>query len=201
MLTSRIGLDLFKSRVQRLKESKAYNHSDSTICDENEIIFDASFLEFLREHLGNFNSLDYIIKALTIQNTKSGTAKVKDQTVLDQETILKLKSQLEEANTMIHDKDEQIVNLKACVEELKAQLSACQVAKEEPPLSPTKITDTNTNQNLSQKYMDLEEKFKALEMDQEDLLLCLADQELEIQEFKDRLIGYGETFDDEEQEL
>jgi hypothetical protein len=52
LLISRIGIDLFNSGIQRLKETKAFNHNEKTIYEENEIIFDSAFLEFLKEHIG-----------------------------------------------------------------------------------------------------------------------------------------------------
>lgn len=40
----------------------------------------------------------------------------------------------------------------------------------------------------------------SLEREQEDLLVCLAEQDIEAKHLKQRLVGYGETFDDDEDE-
>ena len=208
LLVSRIGLDLFKSRVLRLKESKAYNHSDKVISDENEIIFDPSFLEFLKDHFGIQCLLDYIIKALTMPNAKTGSVKPKDQHLADQETIAACKQKLDNAEKLLTIKDAEIMKLNSAVEVLQTKLEdienkhKLEVQKLQQKAiavhtATSPINHPDTNKNL--KYYELEEKFKQLEMDQEDLFLCLADQEMEIQDLKARLIAYGETFDDDDE--
>lgn len=42
-----------------------------------------------------------------------------------------------------------------------------------------------------------EQKYEVLELEQEDLLLCLADQEVEMEELRDRLRRCGQTVSDQ----
>jgi predicted nuclease with TOPRIM domain len=48
--------------------------------------------------------------------------------------------------------------------------------------------------SLKKTINDQNEKYRFLEQEQEDLLLCLADQETEMEELKERLRKYGEEF-------
>lgn len=52
LLQSRIGLDIFISRVQRLKETKAFNRNERVSLEESEYSFDPLYQEFIRSHLG-----------------------------------------------------------------------------------------------------------------------------------------------------
>jgi hypothetical protein len=69
------------------------------------------------------------------------------------------------------------------------------------------VDNAAEHESLIQAYHEMEnycahqdQRIQALETDQEDLLLCLADQELEIQHLKERLKGYGEVFPDDDTE-
>lgn len=48
-------------------------------------------------------------------------------------------------------------------------------------------------ESATSETQDSVAKFKELEREQEDLLVCLADQDLEIQELQERLRSYGEV--------
>lgn len=56
---------------------------------------------------------------------------------------------------------------------------------------------------VESEHQNLLSAHAALEREQEDLLVCLADQDLLVQELKERLKGFGQAFeedDDEEEE-
>lgn len=54
----------------------------------------------------------------------------------------------------------------------------------------------STISSLKRTVQEQNEKYRVLEQEQEDLLLCLADQEAEMEELKNMLRKYGVTFDE-----
>lgn len=61
LVQSRIGSDIFISRVQRLRESKAFNHNERVVLVEGEYLFDSTFQEFIRSNLGTYSHLIQIL--------------------------------------------------------------------------------------------------------------------------------------------
>ena len=51
---------------------------------------------------------------------------------------------------------------------------------------------------LRQEHGQLKAKYGELEKEQEDLLVCLAEQDLEMKKLKDRLRAHGETIEEDE---
>lgn len=74
IVSSRIGVDVFNSRIQRLRESKAFNRSESSDVDSSEITFDPIFLDFLRTNLGKIGLiLEILSKSVTSPKTKTAS--------------------------------------------------------------------------------------------------------------------------------
>lgn len=46
----------------------------------------------------------------------------------------------------------------------------------------------------------LQKQYKDLEGEQEDLLVCLADMDMEVATLKKKLVGYGEVFEESDEE-
>lgn len=53
LVQSRIGPDIFASRIQRLKETKAYTSNERIPLEGEEFYFDTFYQEFIRTNLGN----------------------------------------------------------------------------------------------------------------------------------------------------
>lgn len=170
VVLSRIGPDVFHSRIERLKESKIFTQTEKSTFEENEIIFDFSYLEFIRIHL------DFISKMVTAPTSKKlQTQKEKEKEV--EPAILK---ELEQKIQVLQNENQSKTKENETLRNLLGQM--------EQSLKVVPL--------LEKSLLEKDEKLKEVEHDQEDLFLCLADQEIEIKELKKRLIGYGEVFSD-----
>ncbi|KAJ3312992.1 Vesicle-mediated ER to Golgi transport protein [Boothiomyces sp. JEL0838] len=174
VVSSRIGVDIFLSKVQRLKESKYYLSKD----DDFENPFDPVFLEFLKTHL------DQITRSVTVYKARATSSKPKPT-----ENGIDNQNKLNTLTKSLQDKDAEIALLRKELEQLK-------YVKRSP--SPQPAPTGREIELLRQQLMEKDEKVKEIEAEQEDLLLCLADQEIEIQNLKERLKKYGEVFEDDE---
>ncbi|KAJ3258466.1 Vesicle-mediated ER to Golgi transport protein [Boothiomyces macroporosus] len=174
VVSSRIGVDIFLSKVQRLKESKYYLSKD----DDFENPFDPVFLEFLKTHL------DQITRSVTVYKARVASSKPKPT-----ENGIDNQNKLNTLAKSLQDRDAEIALLRKELEQLK-------YVKRSP--SPQPAQTGREIELLRQQLMEKDEKVKEIEAEQEDLLLCLADQEIEIQNLKERLKKYGEVFEDDE---
>jgi uncharacterized coiled-coil protein SlyX len=168
-------VDNFNSRIHRLKETKAFSHTEAMNLDEHEIIFDPAYLDFIKNHI------DFIIRLVTVPQLKPQ----KEKTKQDPEQ----KSKIAELEASLAEKDQLIAKLQLELETIKVKESEPSLTGEEQRVA---------YQELEAICADQQEKISQLETDQEDLFLCLADQELEIENLKERLKGYGEVFDEDE---
>jgi capsule polysaccharide export protein KpsE/RkpR len=83
-----------------------------------------------------------------------------------------------------------IKNLQTELADMKANSGS------ESPTSEVSLLKATVS-SLKKTVQEQNEKYIVLELEQEDLLLCLADQESEMDGLKERLMKYGETFEDE----
>jgi hypothetical protein len=174
LVLSRIGADVFHSRIERLKDSKIFTQTEKNTYEEHELIFDFSYLEFIRIHL------DFITKMVTAPtNKKPPTQKEKEKEV--EPTILKeLDQKIQTLQKENQSKTKEIETLRNMLGQMEQSLKLV-------PL-------------MEKSLLDKEEKLKEIEHDQEDLFLCLADQEIEIKELKKRLMGFGEVFSESDED-
>jgi glutaredoxin len=170
-------VDNFNSRIHRLKETKAFNHTEAMNLDETEIIFDPAYLDFIKTHI------DFIVRLVTVPQLKPQKEKPKP----DPEQ----KSRIVELETLLAQKDELIAKLEHELKSIRNKESVPTLTDDEQRVAYEK---------LEAICADQQEKISQLETDQEDLFLCLADQELEIENLKERLKGFGEVFDEEEEQ-
>ncbi|KAJ3319488.1 Vesicle-mediated ER to Golgi transport protein [Boothiomyces sp. JEL0866] len=174
VVSSRIGVDIFLSKVQRLKEAKYYLSND----DDLDNPFDPVFLEFLKLYL------DQITRSVTVYKARAISSKPKP-TENGNESQAKISSLMK----ALQDKDTEIAQLQQELEQLK-------YVKRSP--SPHPPNSSREMEFLRHQLKEKDDKVKEIEAEQEDLLLCLADQEIEIQNLKERLKKYGEVFEDDE---
>lgn len=95
----------------------------------------------------------------------------------------------------------EIGQLKAALEEKDSDIAQLKQELETLRLSNSHPVLNDEEQKEAYKQLELicteqKEKIENLETDQEDLFLCLADQEIEIENLKTRLKGYGEVFEE-----
>ncbi|KAJ3275936.1 Vesicle-mediated ER to Golgi transport protein [Terramyces sp. JEL0728] len=174
VVSSRIGVDNFLSRAQRLKESKPYLSNS----DDLENPFDHVFLDFLKSHLDQITRSVTVFKPRTVSSKPKTSENVNDS----QLKIISLTKSLQ-------GKDAEIAQLRQEIEQLK-------YVKRSPSPQPQK--SNFEIESLRQQLKEKDERAKEIEEEQEDLLLCLADQEIEIQNLKERLKTHGEVFEDDE---
>lgn len=169
-----------------MKESKAFNHADSATLDENDIVFDNSFLEFIKTHLGNHvNNVDFLVKLVVSPRLKASTPKPKVEPPKSEEVALKAK--IVALEKLLNSKDQEILTLTTQLQQLQIENSSVLNAADREVAF----------KELEHICAEQQEKIAGMETDQEDLFLCLADQEIEIQELKEKLRGYGEIFEEE----
>ncbi|KAI8909179.1 p115 like vesicle tethering protein [Gorgonomyces haynaldii] len=159
---SRIGPDVFSSKIARLKESTHFTSKFTDLLEEPKeklasIFFEQQFVDFFKMEA------DHLIKSLVNTRQKSPgpkidlSSKVKEQ----EDRIKQLESQLEKPKT------DELSLLKSTVQSLQSKIEQMQL------------------------------QYNQLNEEHEDLLLLLADQDQEMQVYKDQLKAYGHTFEDE----
>lgn len=167
LLQSRIGADIFVSRVQRLRESKSFNTNDKEMLQDNELLFDPVYLDFLR------SNLDSIVKGVTSMKPKS-----KDTLIVPAEPLKNFEKKLQDALELVKRKDQEIEMLGSCVLELEKALD---------DQNEELVELRNQSLQLQELEILLKEQalqYKTLEGDHEDLLLLMDEQDEEIKGLK-----------------
>ncbi|KAI9206543.1 p115 like vesicle tethering protein [Polychytrium aggregatum] len=193
LVVNRIGVDIYMSRLERLRSSNAFTAgltnlgsiSDDVEVDENglpAVYFDSSFIQLLKA------TLDDISKSIT--NPKSKKPQRKLQPVLDDTAE---KSVIQSYKDIIANQDQEIGSLKQKIRELedRLQLALQSHANQVDSLNGS-ITKLQSNIDANSA------KFVELEKEQEDLLVCLADQDIVLKRYRQKLRQYGEVIESDD---
>ncbi|KAK9768561.1 Vesicle-mediated ER to Golgi transport protein [Basidiobolus ranarum] len=173
IILKRVGVDLFVNHINRLRESKSLQNSsgfeiemDANGQVVSDLLFDHSFVEFFK---GNY---ELIQKSITVDpKAKSSKNKNSSPTISNDEAEFYKKT--------IGDQTEAIESLKLKIQELEATLEQQRIAYEE------QIGTLNTNvETLGHALDEQNSKYKVLEQERDDLLVCLADQDNTIKAFQ-----------------
>ncbi|KAL1923427.1 uncharacterized protein VTP21DRAFT_8407 [Calcarisporiella thermophila] len=192
ILLSRVGADQFVSRISRLRENDAVKVSSSCLqiseLDHEKYIatgalpplfFDQAFLEFFKTTYDSIQrSISEDPNALRSAQTEASTAPASDTLLNDYKHALA-------------DKDGQIEKLKDIINGLEKKLAEEQSVKAD---YQARVEQLQLSLNT------LLAKHSTLEKEQEDLLVCLAEQDLEMKQLKGRLKELGETIEEDEEE-
>ncbi|KAI9100461.1 p115 like vesicle tethering protein [Phlyctochytrium arcticum] len=187
LITSRIGADVFVSKLERLRESKELSSASYHIFKKDTpvgpygvppVYFDYLFAEFFRR---NFEH----ISRSAMRPNKPGSPKRRPN-VAEEQAVAGYK-------VTIAENEKELVILRQRVPELEKQLS------EQNSAFTQQINQLrNTIQELQASLNEQQDKFTEMEAEQEDLLVCLADQDTLVQHYRERLASYGETVNEEE---
>ncbi|KAI9002581.1 p115 like vesicle tethering protein [Hyaloraphidium curvatum] len=171
IITNRIGIDLFRSRLERLRESRPFNKVSPNMMISGEIdakglpdvFFDYSFTDFFKSNYeALLNSITTGGPARPRTDAKSSPIAGDPQDLSDQRALLtKQRMELE--------------SLQQRVSELEAFLASEREAFAQERSAMNKTME------------DLMEKLATKEKEEEELLLLLADQDLKLKE-----LGYND---------
>lgn len=210
IVTSRIGADQFTARLTRLKDSRAFSRSslegDFDVVDTKsgfpDVYFDESFVAFFK------NSYETIQRSMVNPHTLKQKAAKKEEAAREEGVIGSYKSLISKQDKEIHD-------LTAQVASLKSQLSGKSKSPEQIPLplspvvaeQPSQLIESeiiapyqDTIKTLEAQVSEWKQKQQDTQKEMDDLLVCLAEQDIEAQRLRDRLKALGEEveFSDED---
>ncbi|KAJ3057621.1 hypothetical protein HK102_011005, partial [Quaeritorhiza haematococci] len=176
LIVSRIGVDVYISRLERLKESKAFNKVSpylqvGTDVDKNglpDIYFDYAFVDLFK------STYETIMRNVTTPQPKGGASslkKSKDNLLEDAQE----KSIIQSYKELISSQDKELAVLRKKIAEMEKKMV------EESTSHTSQIQSlTTTLQSLQSTLSSQSSKYDALEKEQEDLLVCLAEQDLRV---------------------
>ncbi|KAJ3045282.1 Vesicle-mediated ER to Golgi transport protein [Rhizophlyctis rosea] len=183
LIISRVGADVYISRIERLRESKEFNSASTQIMKKDtgvdadghpEVYFDYTFVELLK------STHDQIARSITTTKAK-GTPKKGASEGKDNAAIQPLKD-------TIASQGKEIDSLRKRLEESEAR------SKEE-------ISELQRTIEELKKTIDGQAaQYDQLEKEQEDLLVLLADQDAEKKQLKGRLRALGQVVEDDDEE-
>ncbi|KAG2185672.1 hypothetical protein INT44_002465 [Umbelopsis vinacea] len=192
ILLNRVGADQFKNRLSRLRDSAAFINVSKTMyisAEEDEafnlngslpmLVLDYHFVELFKE------SYDSIQRAIT-RSPKA--AKTKNFGANNHSSG---GSEIQSYKEIISKQDNEIKNLKAQLAQLQGQVQV---------LTTEKQAAEDEKREVEDKYLREQARFATLEKEQEDLLVCMGEQDMDIKKYKDRLRSLGQDITDNEEE-
>ncbi|KAJ3388906.1 hypothetical protein HDU84_009320 [Entophlyctis sp. JEL0112] len=228
LIVSRIGADIFASRVDRLKESKFFQKAALYFTVEDsralpEVYFDVGFVELLK------SSCEPMIKAVINPKVKEAVSKKAAEYAELQHLVDSYKLQiaqqeyeLSESRNLLAQTEsfhqEEVSKLQAEVQSLRAALATTKaLTNDQLPPRPRTPTATSSSSSADPHVAALQRQMHALQVDmqlktqqydmlvqeQEDLLVCLAESDITIRDLKARLRALGqvvESDDDDDEE-
>ncbi|KAJ3102581.1 hypothetical protein HDU96_009587, partial [Phlyctochytrium bullatum] len=184
LIVSRIGADVFASRLERLRESKYFlkvspyflqpeGEKDKPIPD---VFFDATFVELLK------STYDSLVRAVV--NPKPKSKKEESQ-----------KNVIESYKSLLASQAKELEEAKRAAAEAEAQ-------RHEATLQLTEQISTlvATVKSLELRLAEVNEKYATVSREQDDLLVCLAESDMTIKDLKGRLRALGQEVEDDDDE-
>ncbi|TPX37537.1 hypothetical protein SmJEL517_g00638 [Synchytrium microbalum] len=188
IVSSRIGTDLFVSRLERLRESKAFNRASPYMQTLNEVdtrgfpelYFDYSFVDFFK------TNYETISRAITATRSK---ASPKKDTILDEGDESAI---IKSYKVLISKQDAELHELRKRVAELEVRLAGEAALRERVDVLNATV------QKLQVSNAEMTRKYANLDKEHEDLLVCLAEQDMQQKELRQRLKTHGEVIEDDD---
>ncbi|RIA90587.1 General vesicular transport factor p115 [Glomus cerebriforme] len=192
ILLKRIGFDQFVNRITRLRESPHFKHASQylQVVPEEiarglpELYFDYAFVEFFKN---NYETIQRSIRADPNAKPFSGLKGSDYQGDND--------SKITSYKEVIQTQEKEISQLKESIKQLEEQLELQKLSAEKQI-----STLNNEVETLKQTIETQTTGHAKLEKEQEDLLLCLADQETTIKKYRERLIALDQEVSDIEED-
>eukprot|EP00842_Homolaphlyctis_polyrhiza_P006543 jgi/Hompol1/6890/HPOL_002507-RA len=197
LVISRIGVDVFQSRLERLREAKPLNNTSIHILKTGievdpktgpEVYFDHLFVDFFK------SSNDAISRLVTtVQSRDALSPSRTPSNSLASAEASKHKAAADALQKTVALQESEIVELRKQLQQLQQQFEQMQSEY------GAHINHLNgTVQHLEGQLQAEREQRLSIEKEQEDLLVCLAEQDMENSELKQRLRAHGEVFDDDD---
>lgn len=195
IIANRIHTDQLINRVTRLREDKRFINAGSLceIADELDskdlplLYFDLGFVDFVKENYSQIQkSISLSPQQLSRKSAVKREATSTDGNRHDDSTISSYKDRIEKQDKEIH-------TLRGRVKELESQLDGVTKSYE------SKIaTLTSHITQLQNQLTGANARFEEMSKEQEDVLVCLAEQDMEIDKMRKRLKELGDEGWDEE---
>lgn len=170
LIISRIGAGVFVGRIERLRESRMVREAGR----DEEGMIDFKFIEMFKASSDGITraAVDVGVKKSPKKEKSSGDI-AKDLRIGELEVIVdELRSELRELGA----------ELGGVVEGQRLRIQELETSQQ--AAGGTVVRD------------DVEGRLRDMEAEQEDLLVCLAEGDMEVKKLKDMLRAYGEEFDD-----
>ncbi|KAG9304100.1 hypothetical protein G9A89_006010 [Geosiphon pyriformis] len=201
ILLNRIGVDQFVNRITRLREAPNFKHASQylQVTSEEEakglpdLFFDYCFVEFFK------NNYEIIQKSI-IADPKSGpsskSSAINGNSVSnDNEYSLSATSMIASMKSVIQNHEQQINEFKERIRTLEQELESEKIS------AANQISFLNAQISSLQNTIEIHNtKYATLQKEQDDLLVCLADQDESIKKYRQKLIILGESVTDVEEE-
>ncbi|KAJ3189847.1 Vesicle-mediated ER to Golgi transport protein [Gaertneriomyces sp. JEL0708] len=183
LVASRVGYDVYASRLERLRESKELNSACQHILkpempvDANglpQVFFDLLFVDIFK------SSYDAVVTGISVTDSKRRAPQTDDATIQSYRDTITSQAQ-------------ELANLRSQLDTLQVTLSD-ERAKHADQMKALQQTVDELRMEMSQERT----KYSELAEEQEDLLVCLADQDAQMKVLRNKLRSYGEVLSDED---
>ncbi|KAJ3098419.1 Vesicle-mediated ER to Golgi transport protein [Phlyctochytrium planicorne] len=192
LIVSRIGSDVFASRIERLRESKQFQKVSNYLLPPDfdkdsktlpEVYFDLSFVDLLK------STYDSLVR--TVVNPKPKTANQKKEDSQQKSLIESYKNLMATQNREL--------------EEARKAVAESEAKRMEETLALTSQINSlvTTVKSLELRLAETTDKLNSVSREQDDLLVCLAESDITIRQLKTRLRALGQEVEsdgDEEDE-
>ncbi|KAI3635522.1 hypothetical protein MIR68_006160 [Amoeboaphelidium protococcarum] len=202
VVITRVGVESYSSKMNRLRDAVvsyqpiyAANRIPSAVSNEDEpVLFIEEFIEQFKSHSDSIQK--------SVVNPKSVKLKQRQQ-----EESKQHENAMQSYKVLISEQDQTIASLKAEVSQLKQQLSSKQqqIQQQSSPqsnnhkqLEQIDIEKHPVMIDLRQQLSEANEQYQSVNQEMEDLLVCLAEQDVEMKKLKQRLKELGDNVVDVE---
>jgi hypothetical protein len=190
IVINRLGADQYLNRLNRLRESQHFKQCsyedefEASSSPVPELFFDPMFIDLFKS---SFESMQK-----TVVSPKA----------LKQKQQEKEESQQQE--NVISSYKKVIAEQDAEMAKLRQRLAAMEVSQAPVAANPAESGSQDgrmkeleeTVGQLQAEVVEWKGKYETTRQEMEDLLVCLAEQDMEVAKLKERLMAHGETFDE-----
>ncbi|KAI8848660.1 p115 like vesicle tethering protein [Chytridium lagenaria] len=216
LIVSRIGSDVFASRIERLRESKQFQKvSPYLLPPETEkeskglpdVYFDTAFVEQLKSTYGEFNpsvnpkSFHYVsvIDAIIVDALVRAVINPKPKNANQKKEESSQKSLIDSYKSLLATQNKELEEARRVLTESEEK----GWKRSTLALSSQINSLVATVKSLELRLAEGTERYTTLSREQDDLLVCLAESDITIRQLKSRLRALGEEVEsdgDEEDE-
>ncbi|KAI8047930.1 p115 like vesicle tethering protein [Thamnidium elegans] len=214
-------LDQFNSLLARLRDSPAVKNApqylqisaeDESISNTTHslpsLLLDSVFVELFKS---TYENIQKSIKKKPAKFNIIDNSPAPASPGVPDQVIQTYKTTIEQQSTQIKSLEEKLSDLETCLQALTAQDELIATHDEnallkqriselenQPKLSPPPNDQSFKLKALEKQLAEEKGKFSELEKEQEDLLVCMGEQDLDVKKYKKRLRDLGEAVTDSE---